>query len=94
VEGIEEVQPVRSGRILVDGRPVMLVAGDVGKIARRAPLPATAGGDEAYEVLARGDGIIVSDNLALLRGYKLGQILELPTPAGPLRLPIVSIRVD
>jgi putative ABC transport system permease protein len=94
VEGVEEVQPVRSGRILVDGRPVMLVAGDVGKIARRAPLPATAGTDEAYDVVDKGEGIIVSDNLALLRGYRLGQVIDLPTPSGTLRLPIASIRID
>jgi putative ABC transport system permease protein len=94
VEGVEEAQPVRSGRILVDGRPVMLIAADVSKVARRAPLPAIAGSDDAYEVVSRGEGMIISDNLALLRGYKLGQILDLPTPSGPLRLPVVSIRID
>jgi putative ABC transport system permease protein len=72
----------------------MLVAGDIRRLGRRAPLPATAGGDEAYDIVAKGKGIIVSDNLALLRGYKLGQLLELQTPSGTLRLPIVSIRID
>jgi putative ABC transport system permease protein len=94
VSGVEEVQPVRSGRILVDGRPVMIVAADMEKIARRTMLPATAGGDDAYAVAARGEGLLISDNLALLRGYKLGQVLDIPTPSGTLRLPIVSIRID
>jgi putative ABC transport system permease protein len=94
IPGIEEVQPVRSGRILIDGRPVMLVAADVEKIARRAALAATADSPGSYAAVARGEGIVVSDNMALLRGYKLGQVLDIPTPSGTLRLPIVSIRVD
>jgi putative ABC transport system permease protein len=94
VEGVEEVQPVRSGRVLVDGRPVMLVASDIEKVAKRAPLPAISGGDDAYARTARGEGLIVSDNFALLRGYRLGDSLEIATPTGLLRSPILSVRLD
>jgi putative ABC transport system permease protein len=94
IPGIAEVQPVRSGRIMLEGRPVMLIAADIDKIARRASLPARADTPGSYAIVAKGEGVIVSDNLALLRNYRLGQALDIPTPSGILRLPIVSIRVD
>lgn len=95
VEGIKDVQAVRSGRIPLEGRPVMLVAADLTKIAGRAALPATAGRQpEMYERAARGEGVVISDNLALIRGYRLGEVLEIPTPAGILRLPVTGIVID
>jgi putative ABC transport system permease protein len=38
--------------------------------------------------------LIVSDNLAQLQGLALGQMLEIPAPAGVIRLPIVGIIID
>ncbi|HYP13852.1 MAG TPA: FtsX-like permease family protein, partial [Bryobacteraceae bacterium] len=43
---------------------------------------------------AEGKGVVISDNLALLRGYKLGQMLELQSPSGVLRTPVLGILVD
>jgi putative ABC transport system permease protein len=37
---------------------------------------------------------MVSENLAQLQNLKLGEILELPSPGGMIRLPIVGIVVD
>ena len=41
-----------------------------------------------------GEGVLVADNLAQLRNLKLGETIELPSPSGILRLPIVGIVVD
>jgi putative ABC transport system permease protein len=95
IEGVEEVQGARSGRILLDGSPVMLTAIDIRKISRRSKLPPIAGRQpEMYDIAARGEGIIISDNLAIMRGYTLGQVLSLPTPSGALKLPVVGIVID
>ncbi len=95
VPGVAEVQAVRSGRILIDGRPVMLVAADIAKISRRSKLPAIAGNqDEMYRKAAGEEGVIISDNLSLLRGYKYGDTLEMPAPGGVLRMPVVGVVLD
>jgi putative ABC transport system permease protein len=95
IPGIAEVQPVISGRVPVDGRPILLVASDVGAIAVRAKLPAVAGVPaEMYRQTAEGKGVIASANFAALHGYKFGQTVSIPTPSGMLRLPIVGIVTD
>jgi putative ABC transport system permease protein len=95
IDGIAEVQLVRSARVLVKNVPVMLVAVDVNEVASRAKLPAVAGDPaEMYRRAAAGEGTIASENFARLHGAKLGEVLEIPTPAGLLRLPIVGIVRD
>jgi len=47
-----------------------------------------------YRRAAAGEGLIVSDNLAQLQHLSLGEVLEVPAPAGLVRLPIVGIVVD
>ncbi|HEY7291310.1 MAG TPA: FtsX-like permease family protein [Vicinamibacterales bacterium] len=95
VPGVERVQMVRDGRVTFRKTPVMLVAADVNSIqqtARRDPVAGNA--DDMYRRTAAGEGFMVSENLAQLQHLKLGEILELPTPSGLLRLPIVGIVVD
>lgn len=95
VPGIDEVQAVRSGRILLEGRPVMLIAIALGELRERDYMRAIEGDvHEMHERAGRGEGVIISDNLALLRGYRVGQVLELPTPKGMLRLPVLGILLD
>jgi putative ABC transport system permease protein len=95
VPGVAEVQAVRSGRIMVGGRPVMLVTADIRKISRRSKLPAISGEpEEMYRKTAAGQGVIISDNLSLLRGYKYGDMLDIPAPNGVLRMPIVGVVLD
>ena len=95
VPGVEEVQAVRSARILYHGVPVMLVALDVLKVSRRATLEPVAG-DRAtmYRRAAAGEGVLISDNFANLRKVKLGDSIDLLSPTGPLRLPVIGIAVD
>ena len=95
IEGVAEVQLVRSVRVLVKNTPVMLVAVDVGAIARRAKLPPVEGdAAEMYRLTAEGKGLMASENFARLHGARLGEVLEIPAPAGTLRLPVVGIVRD
>src|SRR5712692_7525575 len=90
IDGIARVQAVRGGRVVFRGTPVMLVAVDVASVAETASRPPVAGDrHEMYQLTAAGKGVIVSDNFANLQHLRLGDALDLPTPGGLLRLPIV-----
>lgn len=92
---IEEVQMVRVARVLFQGTPVMLIATDIASLAKRARPRIVAGdADRMYKETAAGRGVIVADNLAAMQGLRLGDIFELPAPAGLIRLPIVGITID
>lgn len=95
VPGVDEVQPVRTARIVYRGVPVMLVAADVAKIAARVRMRVIEGDPGAmYQQAMRGEGVVISDNFATLRRIALGDVLELPTPSGLLRLPVLGIVLD
>lgn len=95
IPGITEVQSVRNGRIRIRGVPVLFVAIDVQALARRAKiLPAAGDPNEMYRLTAEGKGILASDNFALLRGYKLGDIVDIASPSGVLHLPIAGVVTD
>jgi putative ABC transport system permease protein len=95
IEGVAEVQLVRSVRVLVKNVPVMLVATDIESLARRARLPAIEGdGDQMYRRAAAGEGVIVSENYARLHGARYGETIEIPAPEGTLRLPVAGIVRD
>ena len=95
IDGVDEVQLVRSVRVLVKNAPIMLVAADISSLARRARLPATAGNsDEMYRLASAGRGVIASENLARLHDVHLGDKLEIPAPEATLRLPVVGIVRD
>jgi putative ABC transport system permease protein len=49
---------------------------------------------DALEVVARGEGVIVSENFVRNLGQGLGDTLRLPTPSGTVQLPIVGVIVD
>ena len=95
VDGVAEVQRVRSARVVFDGRPVLVVSVEAGVQARRAPRRPVAG-DQAtmYRETAAGRGVIVSDSLASLHRLRVGDTIDLGAPAGVLRLPIVGIVQD
>jgi putative ABC transport system permease protein len=95
VAGVEEVQMVRTPRVQFRGAPVMLVSVEIESIARRVR-PRVVAGDirRMYTLAAAGKGVLVSDNLAILRGLKLGDTVDIAAPHGDLRLPIVGITID
>jgi putative ABC transport system permease protein len=93
--GIAEVQAVRDARVPIRGTPVMMVAADVESLSKRVTAETVAGDPKTmYRLTAEGKGVMVSENFAVLRGYKLGDVLAIPSPSGDLKLPIVAINVD
>jgi putative ABC transport system permease protein len=95
VPGVQRVQMVRDARIVFRQTPVMVVAVEVDSLAQTARREPVAGNaSEMYRLTAAGEGLMVSDNLAQLQHLALGEILEIPAPAGVIRLPIVGIVVD
>ncbi len=95
VPGVAQVQLVRDARVLYRGRPIMLVAADIAGLVSRARLPAIEGDtDRMYRQAAAGKAVIVSDNLATLEHVHAGDVMELASPAGVLRLPVAGIVID
>jgi putative ABC transport system permease protein len=95
VPGVQRVQMLRNGRVTFRNTQVMVVAIEVSSIAQTAQRAPVAGNaDEMYRRAAAGEGLMVSDNLAQLQHLRLGEVLEIPAPYGPIRLPIVGIVVD
>ncbi len=75
---------------------VMLEAVDLEKLGRRVGEDAVEGDhDEMFRLASQGRGVIISDNLSYGRkGIARGDIIELQSPGGPLRLPVVGVVVD
>lgn len=96
VAGVDEVQPVRSARMLFRGGPVMLVAIDIERIGARTPRRRPVAGDfqTMNRLAGQGKGLIISENLYRLERLKLGEMLEVPSPSGIVRLPIVGVLRD
>jgi len=95
IPGIQEVQAVRDARFQVRGVPIVFVATDVKKLLDRVRMPPIAGDPEnMYRLAAEGKGILASENFSLLRGFRLGDVVDLPSPSGMLHLPIVGIVTD
>jgi putative ABC transport system permease protein len=95
IDGVAEVQAIRSVRVPLKNTPIMIVIGDIAALARRVKLPAVEGDQtDMYRLAAEGKGVVASENFARLHGGRMGDVLEIPTPAGMLRLPIVGIVRD
>jgi len=47
-----------------------------------------------YRLTSRGEGVMISENLSNLQDLELGDVIDIPTPSGILRLPVVGIVVD
>ena len=95
IPGIDQVQFVRDARVEIRGNPTMLVAADIKDLRRRATLPPVAGDTtDMFNRAAAGKAILASENFALLRGFKLGDVVDLPSPTGVLHLPIAGIVTD
>jgi putative ABC transport system permease protein len=77
------------------GTPVMVVATGIDSLSRRVH-PQVISGDPSrmYQEVAAGRGVLFADNLALLKGVKLGDTVEIPSPAGVLKLPVAGITID
>jgi len=95
IPGVERIQMVRSARIVFRETPVMAVAIEIESLAETSARPPVAGDPAAmYRLTASGQGLMVSDNLAQLQQLSVGDMLEVPAPAGVIRLPIVGVVLD
>jgi putative ABC transport system permease protein len=95
VNGVEEVQSVRTPRLLYKGTPVMLISVEVEKWAARGPrTPVEGRADQMYRETADGRAAIISQNLSTMKGLHAGDTLELATPSGELRLPVAGVVED
>ena len=95
VPGVDEVEAVRRPRIPFNGQPAMLLTTEFEKVGKRIHRTAVAGDAATMDrVVADEQGFMISESLANRQKIVLGQTLELPTPSGPLRLPVVGIVND
>ena len=95
VEGVEQAQLVRSARLNYRQVPVLLVAVEIEKVAKTVKHAVVNGTQEEMDRLsAEGKGMIVSDSFAKIQNHRMGDVVELRSPAGLLRLPIVGIIHD
>ena len=95
VDGVADVQLVRSVRIVMKDTPVMLLAADDGALKRMSRLTPVEGRSEEMARLAlAGKGVIASENFTRLHGGHRGDTIEIPSPTGTLRLPITGVVRD
>ena len=94
LEGVGEVQSVRSQRISYERSPVLLVAIDAKSIGDKTNRPIVEGSRDMYELAAQGQGIILSDNFARLHKLHAGGSIELASPTGLHRFPVLGLVVD
>jgi putative ABC transport system permease protein len=95
IDGVAVVQPLRNVRVPVDGTPIVVFSADIGARPPEARLPLVEGdARDAYRLAASGQGVIAAENLMRLRGLRLGQELEIPSPGGIVRLPITGVVRD
>jgi putative ABC transport system permease protein len=81
--------------VMVKKAPIMVIAIDVGAVAKHVHLPPVEGNsEEMYRLAAEEKGVVVSANFARLHDAHMGEVLEIPAPAGILRLPIVGVVDD
>jgi putative ABC transport system permease protein len=95
VPGVDQVQLMRDARVSYRNIPVMIQSIEIGKAAEKVHRVVVKGrADEMNRLTADGKGFTVSDSFARIQGHKIGDIIELPTPSGIMRLPIVGIVRD
>jgi len=46
--------------------------------------------EEMFRLAAQGKAVLASENFAMLRGFKLGDVVDIPSPSGMLHLPIAA----
>jgi putative ABC transport system permease protein len=95
VPGVDDVQTVRTVRVEYNGRPLEILAINEESVARRVHRHVIAGDVATMNRLSQeGKGLVVAENVTRLNGLHLGDSMVLPTPRGPLSLPIAGIIRD
>jgi putative ABC transport system permease protein len=60
----------------------------------RGNWPLLAAEPDAWDRAARGEAVLVSEQLARRFGLRLGDVVVIPSPAGPWRAPVAAIYAD
>jgi putative ABC transport system permease protein len=95
IPGIDEVQAVRRPRIPFKGIPAMLLVTEFDKLSKRVNRTVVAGDAKTMDaVVGQEKGVMLSETLATRHNMHLGDTLELNTPSGLLRMPVVGIVSD
>jgi len=95
IDGVSDVQRMRSNKVTVKGASVLLVAIDMSTALARTSGRVVAGNfQQMYRLGAEGKGVIISENCGLLHNLGMGNTVEVPSPSGLVRLPVVGIVTD
>ena len=95
VPGVDQMQLVRNARVMFRQRPVMVIAIESEKVGKTVHRATVAGSQaEMNRLTGEGKGMIVSDSFATIHKLHMGDIVELPTPSGLLKLSIAGIVRD
>jgi putative ABC transport system permease protein len=95
VPGVDAVQLERKARVSFQGLPVMVIADETQKFAmtsHRFPVDGTL--NEMNRLTAEGRGLIAAESFAQIHHLHMGDMVDLPSPSGMLKLPIVGIVKD
>jgi putative ABC transport system permease protein len=95
IEGIADVQTVRTPRIIFRGKPVLLVSVEMlSSLAHQTLTPVGGDLETMCRLAAEGKGVIVAENLLTMQRVNRDEIVEMATPSGLLKLPIVGVVRD
>jgi putative ABC transport system permease protein len=95
VPGVKVVQLVRNARVMYRKIPVMVVAVEAEKLKGTVNRKPIAGDiKEMYRLASEGKGAIISDGFQTHHQLKLGDVIELPTPDGIVKLSVAGIVRD
>jgi putative ABC transport system permease protein len=91
LDGIAVADPIRVASVDIDGDTISVLAHDMNAYFSLAPdLLDTGDNASARRVTSSGQGVLISNNLAVRRGLRLGDPISLDTPNGSLELPVVG----
>jgi len=95
VEGVAEVQAVRTPRVIFRQTPVLIVAIDLAQWSRHGRRRVVEGDDSTmFTSAAEGRSVILSEHLASLEGIHAGDRVEIDAPTGTLSVPVSGIIKD
>jgi putative ABC transport system permease protein len=93
--GVADVQRMRSNKVSVKNASVLLVAIDMATATARTSGRVVSGDfEQMYRLASQGRGALISENCGLLQHIGMGDTLEIPSPSGIVRLPVVGIVTD
>ncbi len=95
VEGVKWVEEFRSFRFDYQGRRPMAVSLPFAKTYQRVHVDVDAGDEASGKArIIRGEAIGVSTNFSRIFNVGVGDNLTIPTPTGPLTLPVALVVLD